>query len=100
MYRATTPTHTFEIPFDAEIIKDFIITYCQSEKIILEKRLSDCKIDGNIISVKLTQKETNLFDKSINVEMQMRVLTKGGDALASQIISKPCWRVLNDEVLE
>ena len=100
MYRATTPTHTFEIPFDVATAKEILITYCQSEKIILEKRLQDCNIDGNCISVKLTRHESNLFDRKKNVEIQMRVLTQGGDALASQICTEPCWRVLNDEVLE
>lgn len=99
MYRATTPTHKFEIPFDVATISQILITYAQQEEVVLEKKTEDCTIDGNCISVTLTQEEANLFDLRKNIEIQMRVLTAGGNALASQIITEPCYRVLNDEVL-
>ncbi len=100
MYRASTPTHVFEIPFDASILSNALITYTQCGNVVLEKRLADCVVEGNKLIVRLTQKETNKFKCNRIVEIQLRVLSAAGEALVSDIFNEPCGRVLNDEVLE
>lgn len=99
MIRATTPTHTFNIPIEANKIQEILVTYRQVGRNILEKKNSDMTNDGNAWSLTLTQQETKLFMADTKVEVQVRVLTTGGDALASKIFSVTVDRVLNDEVM-
>jgi hypothetical protein len=100
MIRATTPTHTFELPFDYEqFVSKILITYKQGKDIILEKTENDISFSGNTVSFELTQEETNLFNGEMIVDIQVRVLTKGGEALASETWHKTVNDVLNDKVL-
>lgn len=100
MRRGTAPTHTFTLPLDANAIKTVQVAYAQAGRVVLTKQTPDIIMDGNSLSYKLTQQETLLFDASERVEIQVRLLTAGGDALASGIISIGVERILNDEVLE
>ena len=100
MIRATTPTHSFELPFDYEqFVGKILITYKQGNNIILEKTENDISFSGNTVSFELTQEETNLFNGEMIVDIQVRVLTKGGEALASDTWHKTVIEVLNDKVL-
>lgn len=99
MIRATTPTHTFNIPIEANKIQEILVTYRQIGRNILEKRKADMENNGNAWFYKLTQQETKLFMADTKVEVQVRVLTTGGDAPASKIFSVTVDRVLNDEVM-
>lgn len=98
MIRGTTPTHTFNLPFDTALIDKIKITYAQNGVVVLTKEKADCKFDGNAATVKLTQEDTLKFDAS-RVQIQIRVLTMGGDALASDIVTKTCGEVLEEGVL-
>ena len=99
MIRATTPTHTFTLPFGSDKVKTAIITYEQHGETILEKKKGDISAKDNMLMVTLTQEETLLFDAKRSVTIQLRVLTTGGAVLASQSFTVPCGRVLNEEVL-
>lgn len=100
MRLGTTPTHTFTFPFDTSLIDELKITYAQNKKTVLEKYLADCEVGETSVSVFLTQKETFLFAEGVNVEVQARVLTTEGDALASDIRVVTAERCLDREVLE
>ena len=99
MIQGTTPTHKFNIPIDASTIKSVRITYAQQGNVLLTKETADCRIDGNIVELKLTQEETLLFNEFSSVQIQMRILTIGGDALASELMRVPCGAILDKEVL-
>lgn len=100
MYRATTPTHTFKLPFEYEnYVSKILITYSQNDRIVLEKTEKDIKFNNNEISFTLTQEEANLFSCNEVVAVQVRVLTKNGTAMASKNHFIEVERVLNDEVL-
>jgi hypothetical protein len=99
MIRGTTPTHEFTIPFEVSLIDDLRISYAQSDKEILVKTKGDCTLEGNTITVTLSQEETFLFDCSKNVMLQVRVLTTSGNVLSSDIITLSVGRCINDEVL-
>lgn len=100
MIRGTTPTHIFTIPFDTALIADLRIIYAQCGNEVLVKTKKDATLDGNTIAVTLSQEETFAFDCGKRVvDIQVRVLTLGGDALSSDIIITPIDRCLNDEVL-
>lgn len=83
MKRGTTPTHKFTLPIEPAMVSKFLLTYSQNEKVVLEKTEADMTKDGNVWSVELTQEETNLFSEG-NAVCQIRILTLGGDAMASQ----------------
>lgn len=99
MIQGTTPTHQFTIPMDASSVQLARVTYAQKDKVLLTKEGDDCRVEGNVIEVKLTQEETLLFDEFSSVQIQVRVLTTAGDALASDLIRVPCGAILDKEVL-
>lgn len=97
--RGTTPTHTFEIPFDTSLVKEAHVIYGQEGKEIFRKDAYDCQMEGNKISVTLEQEDTLLLDCRKNVQIQLRVLTTDGTALASTLIHQIVHKCLNDEVI-
>ena len=99
MRRLTTPEHKFTLKIDPSVIDKIRITYAQNNVIILTKEGNDVSIDDNIAKVKLTQEETKKFTAGKEAEIQVRVLTLGNDALASDIIKIDVTKVLDDEVM-
>ena len=99
MYRATTPTHIFKLPFDTGLLKKVQITYQQFGQTILQKTEKDCSLDGAEIKLQLTQEETLRFQPTAEVFIQLRVLTNEGKVLASRIERKLPKECLDEEVL-
>lgn len=102
IYEGTTPTHTFEleeVPFDLTTSKRIRLIYSQNNKVLFVKEKDDLTISETVIEHKLTQEETLAFDTRYFVEIQIRVLTEGNDALASDIITTTVGRLLEDEVM-
>lgn len=95
----TTPTHKFTIPINTDVVKEVEVTYCQANKIILQKHIGDCQLEGNAIKTTLSQEDTFLFDEKQNVEIQVRVLDLNGAAFASNIMCVDAKRCLSKEVL-
>ncbi len=99
MYRGTTPTLNFTLPFDCKNITALNIAFAQNENVVFEKTYNDCVLDGNKISVILTEDDTLLLDcKKRAVEIQLRVGC-GSSRLASKIIKIPVDRILKDGCL-
>lgn len=101
MYRASTPTHLFTIPDAVPIdsLKDAMVTYAQLNEIVVEKRLEDMHIDGQVLSIELTQEETIKFRSNVECMIQLRVLTNEGKCMPSEIFKVQVLNVLNDEVM-
>ena len=99
MTRGSTPAHVFTLPFSVETIKTVEITYEQNEEVKLKKTNIDCTLEENTVSVKLTQEDTFKFDEKPLVKIQIRVLTLGGDDIASDIMYATVKDSLSDEVL-
>jgi hypothetical protein len=99
MIRGTTPTHTFNIPFDTSLVDEVKITYAQEDEIILTKGTTDCTLENNAIKVTLSQEDTFKFDHAKAVQIQIRILTVGGEALASVIEKVGVSKCLDNEVL-
>ena len=100
MFKGTTPTHTFEVEdIDTSSIKEVKIIYSQKDREILEKKTKECTIQDGKISTKLSQEDTFKFESNTLVSIQIRVLTKGGDALISDLIMTGVGKCLDDEVL-
>lgn len=99
MYRGTTPTLKFTLPFEASTLTAAYISIEQNRRVIVEKSIEDCTLSGNIISVSLTQEETLKMGVSDRTEIQLRVRLVDGSALASQIFTVPTYRILKDGVI-
>ena len=103
MYRATTPTHTFTLPQNANTYNVIQVAYRQ-KKVSLVKQYEDGTLpdgmtfDGKNVIITLTQEETKAFKSGV-VEAQVRVLTSQGGAFASQIFNISIHDVINEEVL-
>ena len=99
MIRGTTPTHTFNFPFDASLIDKIKISYAQDGNVVLTKEKDDCILLGNSVLVRLTQEETLSFNARYKVQIQVRVLTTQGDSLASKIYERSMEDILEEGVL-
>ena len=97
MKRGTTPTHTFTLPFDVSMVEKARVLYSQNDELKLSK--TDCVLDGNTVTVRLTQEDTFKLECGKFVDIQLRVLTPDGDALNSDIIRVSVERCLENEVL-
>jgi hypothetical protein len=99
MFKGTTPTHTFTINLDTSLIKSVRILYAQDDKIVFCKETSDCVLEGQTISTKLTQEETFKFDHEKFVQIQVRVLTKDDNSLMTPIKCVGVEKCLENEVM-
>lgn len=98
MIRGTTPTLEFILPFDTSLISEAYVTLAQAGDVVLDKPLSECALDGNKMTVKLTQGDT-LKLKTGLIEIQIRAKTIDGDAIASDIILTSAQKILKDGVI-
>lgn len=92
MIRGTTPTHTFEVPFDTGTIDELEIQYVQGRNAILTKIKDDCVLAENIIRVDLTQEETLRFKEGY-ATVQLRV-SRQGIVMACKPFVMPVGRCL------
>ncbi len=99
MGRGTTKTHTFELPFDAKAIKKTRVLYSQDGDIVIKKDGDEVQIDGNVVTVKLSQEDTFAFSSKVSIEIQLRVLFNNGDVKNSDIIKTSVARCLDNEVI-
>ena len=101
MIRGTTPTLEFTLPFDTSLIAEMYVTMAQDGKTALEKTLSDCSCSGTSVSLALTQEDTLRLQQQPRslAEIQIRVRTTAGDALASDIMSVYVGRILKEGVI-
>ena len=111
MIRATTPKHQFIFNVDPTEFEKILITYKQGENVVMEKTESDltfeegtneCTNETEYIAwFRMTQEETKKFDATCGsiCQVQVRVLTVNGEALASDKKTISVQDVLNDKVL-
>lgn len=99
MIRGTTPTHTFTLPFDVSLVKEIRILYAQQEKVLFTKETADCAMEGNTVTVALTQEDTFKFDCKNHVQIQLRVLTTDGQVMSTPIKHVDVGTCLDSEVI-
>lgn len=100
MRQGTTPTHTFTLPISVELIKTVEITYAQGGKVVLRKSNADVNLEGNEVSLRLTQADTFSFDATVPAEIQIRLLLTDGNVPDTPIFTWYINRSLSKEVLE
>lgn len=99
MIRGTTPKLEFTLPFDVGQIAESYITFAQNDRIVLEKSFIECEAIDNMLIINLTQEETLKLSSGRAVDIQVRVRTVSGEALASNIIRVNTERILRDGVI-
>lgn len=98
MRQGTTPTIQITInDINLNEMQNIYVVFEQNGYIV-KKESSDLNVEGNIISVLLSQEETLNF-KEGTCNIQLRMITKGGVAIASPIKTTKVYRVLNKEVI-
>lgn len=98
MRRGTTPTLLFTLP-EAISMAGLYITFSQSGNPVLEKTLEDVTIDGATLTLPLSQEDTLKFKESAGMQIQLRILTLKGEALASEYIQCPVGGILKEGVI-
>ena len=104
MTRGTTPTHTFTLPDNLKTatLSALYITYAQHGTTVLEKTLGDVTNNNGVLTCTLTQADTLAFEVldqrcgCDKVDVQVRLKTSDGAAMASDIISVPVMDILKD----
>jgi len=100
MIRGTTPTMTFTLPTTSDLVKVLWITFSQNYKELFTVEMRDCVLSGNQLEVTLTQEQTLMIKSDADVEIQIRVLSNGGEAFASDIMTTRFDRILKDGKIE
>lgn len=99
MIRGTTPTITITAAGLSEISVDKAILTIKQPGAEIEKTTPEISIASDVLTVTLSQEDTLSFTAGADVELQLRVLSQGGTAYASQIIKLPVGRILKDGVI-
>lgn len=98
MRKGTTPSFTFKLPFEVDMIANAKVTFRQGE-VELAKKLCDCETAEDSLTVRLTQEETFLFECNSFIKVQLRAVTRNGDALSSAVYDVFVGQCLDEEVL-
>ena len=100
MRRGTTPRYKIKLPFDIKtVVSDLRVTFEQENVEVLTKKLEDCTVDRDILSVWLTQEETLSFNANILVKVQVKILEHDGNVVSHQPRLESCKEILNEEIL-
>ena len=97
-------TDNYALPETAASYAEIQITYRQNSSSLIKHYQNGTlppgmSFDDKNVIVRLTQDETKKFMPAVPVSVQVRVLTNGGDAYASDVFKCSIKDVLNDEVL-
>ena len=96
MRRGTTPELTFTLPFEISTIRTIWVTFSQKGKEVFTADNSKCEMNGNEVKVNLSQRDTLRLTSDAPLEIQVRVLTDIGTALASNVIRTTVNRILKE----
>lgn len=99
MIQGSTPKHTFKLPFDTSLIDKIRVTYAQNGIPLLTKEKEDCTLEGDTVTIRLSQEETLKFDENARVQVQIKAKSTDEDVTISKILSIPLYPVLDKEVI-
>ena len=103
MIKGTTPTLHYNLPFESSVIKsaEIVVEYVDAnKKVQIVKQLGDCTLGDKCIETVLTQDETLQLPAPSTVEVQLRILTTDGTALATIPEKVTVKRLLKEDVIE
>lgn len=99
MYRGTTPTLRFKLPFAVSNIAVAYVTFKQKDATRLEKTLAEATVYDDTLEYTLTQNDTLGLSSENAVNIQIRVRMNDGTALASKIITTSVNQILKGGVI-
>lgn len=73
IYKGTTPSLSFTLPYTKEEISKMSMVFVQQNKVKIKKVKDDFNSTDNIYVINLTQQETNLFDSHYEVVAQLKL---------------------------
>lgn len=82
LYRFTTPTITFTLPFEVSSLSEAYMTIKQYNKVVVEKDISESTSENTAISWLLSQTETGSLNKGAAI-IQLRCKGTDDKAYAS-----------------
>lgn len=95
MYRGTTPTLEFRLPFETSALAKVYITMAQEGREALTKEVSQFS-EADSVAVQLSQAETLALLDTRDLEIQLRCKFTDGTTAASEIIRTTVGRILKD----
>ena len=98
--QGTTPTITFNLPFDVSTIKNCEIYFGQNDELLVTKGYNDCVLSGTTLSVTLKQKDTLQFDPAEKLQIQVRFRFNDDSVDATEIIKGKISDLLSDAVIK
>ena len=99
MTRGTTPELTFQLPFDAGALTKLSIAFEQDGVLVLEKKLEDCTVSGQQVSVRLTEEDTLAFRQNGSVLQILLRCVFGEKRMSSEFITAKVGRILKEGTL-
>lgn len=103
MIKGTTPTLQFILPIETSVIKtaEIVVEYVDANKSVnIIKTIDECTVGDNYIETVLTQEETLQLPAPSTANVQLRILTVDGTALATEIQKVSVKRLLKEDVIE
>lgn len=77
--RGTTPTIFYRFPFDTSGIEKIRIYFLQGNETLITKTEDECLMNGNVVSVTLTESETYSMSIKKRLETKARFLLGESD---------------------
>lgn len=99
MFRGTTPTLEFVLPFNTDLLEDILMTVAQKNVPLINKTMADAECSENTVIIKLGQADTLKLNDKYDAHIQLRVKTKDGEAFASDIFRVAVSQILKDGVI-
>ena len=99
MIRGTTSTLQFTFPFELNNVAELWVTLKRDTNFVLDTTLTDCELDGSVLTLRLTQQDTLKLNAFMPVAIQIRIRTNDGNAVASNIITTSVGQILKDGVI-
>lgn len=95
MRRGTTPSITFTLPFDRDLVDELWLTISQKSREVLTRTKDEMIVSGNFVTANLTQKDTLRLERG-KADIQVRIKTTAGEAYASNIKTVSVDDILKD----
>lgn len=97
--RGTTPTITFNLPFNVSTIKNCEIYFSQEDELLFTKGYNDCVLDDTTLQVTLKQKDTLKFDDELKLQIQLRFMFNDGSVDATEVMKDKIGKLLTDDII-
>lgn len=99
MIRGTTATLICTLPFEVNTLQYAYFTIMQDNVIVFDRQIECSHLSGDTIEVHLSQEDTLKLKEKHRAEIQLRAITVGGEAIASNIITTYVERILKGGVI-